>query len=216
MRIYASQGFHDFIIAAGHLREVIREWADEHKRQLWKRYRIAMAVEDTGEETQTGGRLARLAAKGYLNDTFMMTYGDGMADININALLDFHFKKARYNHWSTLSAVNPPSRFGTLEIDKGTVTSFGEKSQLSNGWINGGFYVIEPETLSLINGDLCRWEYEVLPVLALQGQLAAYQHPGYFQMCDTWRDLQRLEEQTYRGAPPWLRFEKGQGNDKDA
>jgi glucose-1-phosphate cytidylyltransferase len=208
IRIYAAQGFDEFIVAGGHLIEKIVEWNEERTPILKEHYGVAMVqVIDTGEETQTGGRLKNLVDHGHLEyEPFMMTYGDGMADINLKALVQFHHFASLAGSTVTLTAVNPPSRFGMLKIEQGFAKMFTEKTQADDGWINGGFYVIEPEALEMVNGDACRWEYDVLPVLAIQGRLAAYQHPGFFQMCDTWRDLQVLTKM-YEESAPWLRME---------
>lgn len=208
IRIYASQGFKEFIVAGGHLIDVIMEWNKTRTPILSDKLGISfIEVVDTGAETQTGGRLKSLADQGVLEyEPFMMTYGDGMADVNLQALLQFHIPKAEAGVSVTLTAVNPPSRFGMLKIENGYAKLFGEKTQAEDGWINGGFYIIEPEALDMINGEACRWEFDVLPVLAIQGRLAAYQHPGFFQMCDTWRDLQVLTK-LYKQSAPWLRME---------
>jgi glucose-1-phosphate cytidylyltransferase len=207
MRIYAAQGVYEFVIAGGYLVDKIQSWVDQMRDSLRNLYRIEkIEVCNTGIETQTGGRLKRLAEMGVLEfERFMMTYGDGMADVNIDALLEFHQEQAYSGSQVTLTAVRPPARFGEIVVLDGKVISFSEKTQRS-GWINGGFFVIEPEAINLVNGDMCRWEYDVLPVLALQGRITGYQHPGYFQMCDTWRDLQKLEA-IYGVGAPWLRME---------
>ena len=206
IRIYAAHGCKNFVIAGGYLVEKIHEWAKSRFKYIHKRYGVrAIEVCDTGVDTQTGGRLKRLVNEGLLAyDPFMMTYGDGVADINIDALLEFHKERALSGTQVTLTAVNPPARFGKIDVLDGQVTSFTEKSE-QDVWINGGFFVIEPEVLNLINGDMCKWEYDVLPIIALQNRLSAYQHPGYFQMCDTWRDLQKLNEM--KPPAPWLRME---------
>ena len=211
VRIYAAQGHKNFVIAGGYLIEKIHEWANDRHKFLNKRYGVmSIGVTDTGVDTQTGGRLKRLAEEAVLGyEPFMMTYGDGMADVNIDALLEFHKERALSGVQVTLTAVNPPARFGKIKILDGRIQSFTEKVS-QDEWINGGFFVIEPEILNLINGDMCRLEYDILPVLALQDRLCAYQHPGYFQMCDTWRDLQKLNDDFRSGIPnpPWLRMEK--------
>jgi len=215
VRIYAAHGHKNFEIAGGYLYEKLRDWAGRRFKYMNREFGVMnISVSDTGVETQTGGRLKRLADLGILGyEPFMMTYGDGMADVNIDALLEFHKERSLSGYQVTLTAVTPPSRFGALEIFDGRVASFAEKTQ-KEGWINGGFFVIEPETLNLVSGDMCRWEYDVLPVLAIQNRLAAYQHPGYFQMCDTWRDLQKLN-QTFRASipAPWLRMETNEKED---
>lgn len=208
MEIYADQGFHDFAIAAGFKIEHIIDWVknnqNEFDRRKWK-----VVVYDTGLETQTGGRLLKM--REILREPFMMTYGDGLADINLYALELFHFEMYEKGCVVTLSAVNPPSRFGMLKINDGLASLFSEKSQSDEGWINGGFYYIQPEIFDYINGDMCRFEFDVLPILAIQKKLAAYQHPGYFQMCDTWRDWDRLKKIWKTGEAPWARMSKQAG-----
>ena len=210
MRIYIAQGFGDFVVATGYLGNVIHMWAASIRRRLRGNRIEGITLESapTGVDTQTGGRLRELKKMNALDyEPFMMTYGDGLADVNLQALVGFHHEKRESGALVTLTAVHPPSRFGRLDIMNGMATSFGEKnSHQGEGWINAGFYVIEPEALELVNGANCRWEYDVLPVLALQGRLAVYQHPGFFQMADTWRELQLLNEMYDDGAP-WLRME---------
>jgi len=206
MGIYAAQGFKDFAIAAGFKGEQIMSWANLHRHEFHQRG-WTVDVHDTGEDTQTGGRLLKL--KDILIEPFMMTYGDGLADINLHALERFHFDMEDKGCLVTLTAVNPPSRFGMLKIKDGLANLFTEKTQSDVGWINGGFYYIQPGIFDFINGDMCQWEFDVLPVLALQGKLAAYQHPGYFQMCDNWRDWDRLKKIWEAGAAPWARMSKG-------
>lgn len=204
--LYAGQSHNQFIIAGGHKVEMLMDWHEE-MRDVFQHRGLNILVTDTGQETQTGGRLLRL--KYYLSKTFMMTYGDGLADINLSALIEYHnMMVASHNVLVTLTAVKPPARFGNLVIEKGLAKIFTEKSQAGGGWINGGFYVIQPDALNLIGGDKCKWEFDVLPVLAMQGRLAAYQHPSYFQMCDTARDLDLLRETWKLGNAPWARLSK--------
>lgn len=207
MRIYSRAGHKKFVLAVGYKGEVITDWLAERSDYLKKGYGIEARVVDTGLMTQTAGRLLRLKQADVIGEeTFMMTYGDGFADINFNALFEHHaIARSEKGALVTLTAVRPPARFGDLEIDNGIVTSFGEKTQVSAGWINGGFFVIHPLALDLIEDDMSRWEYEVLPVLAIQGRLAAYQHPGFFQMCDTWRDHQMLQKMWRNGEALWAR-----------
>jgi len=205
MDIYAAQGFNDFIVAAGFKIGFIMSWAVREK-EAFKEKGWKVEISDTGLETQTGGRLLRL--KNELKEPFMMTYGDGLADINLHALEYFHYDMYEKGCAVTLTAVNPPSRFGVLKIEDGYADLFIEKTQSKQGWINGGFYYIQPEVFDYINGDMCRWEFDVLPVLALQKKLAAYQHPGYFQMCDTWRDWDRLKRVWRLGEAPWARMQQ--------
>lgn len=205
MEIYAAQGFNDFIVAAGFMGEQIMYWAKQNK-DVFRERGWTVSIGNTGENTQTGGRLLRI--KSELKEPFMMTYGDGLADVNLHALELFHFDMYEKGCAVTLTAVNPPSRFGMLDIFDGFARLFTEKTQTEQGWINGGFYYIQPEIFDYINGDMCRLEFDVLPVLALQNKLAAYQHPGYFQMCDTWRDWDRLKKIWQTGEAPWARMSK--------
>lgn len=208
MRIYAAQGFRRFVIAAGFLKEVIVEWVADNRIRL-RQMADEIEVVDTGENTQTGGRIRALAD--HLDGTlFMMTYGDGLSDVNLAALLDVHLRlQIQSPHGLvTLTAARPPARFGSMDIGpSGFVRQFGEKVQMSEGWINSGFYVIDRPILRLIAGENSRFEYDVLPILATQQSLAAFQHPGFFQMVDTYRDLQTLKELWASGNPPWARWQ---------
>ncbi len=205
MRIYSAQGLRRFIIATGHKREVIEEWVENSSETLAE-FADEVIAEDTGEETQTAGRLLRLSK--YLKDgAFFMTYGDGFADVNMRMLVDHHrgLKQPGLRKPTvTLSAVHPPSRFGNLTLELGRATVFGEKTQSTLDWINGGFYIIEPQLLNLISGDDSRLEYDVLPGLAIQSRIGAYQHPGFFQMVDTQRDLTLVNQMVEADQAPWM------------
>lgn len=213
IRIYSAQGFRKFIIAAGFLKEVIMEWVADNRVRL-RQLADEIDVVNTGEETQTGGRILRLAKQLDGQSIFMLTYGDGVADVNLAALLEQHARIAARTSASgigiiTLTAARPPARFGSMVINAdGFVTSFGEKVQATEGWINAGFYVVDTAVLRLIAGDNSRLEYDVLPILASQFRLGAFQHPGFFQMCDTWRDLETLKQLWASGNPPWARWQK--------
>jgi glucose-1-phosphate cytidylyltransferase len=153
---------------------------------------------DTGEATQTGGRLKRVAP--YIDGDFCFTYGDGVADVDIQALIKYHrSKKVK----ATLTAVQPPGRFGALVLDDALITSFQEKPKGDGGWINGGFFVLSPDVLDLIEGDATVWEREPLEKLARQRSLAAYFHRGFWQPMDTLRDKNHLEEVWATGRAPW-------------
>lgn len=153
--------------------------------------------------SQTGGRLGRV--RHYLNDeTFCFTYGDGVADVNIHALVQHH-QKAECQ--ATLTAVQPPGRYGALSLEGDTVLQFQEKPEGDNAWINGGFFVLEPNVLDLIADDSCSWEGEILPQLAAAGQLSAYRHRGFWQPMDTLRDRTRLEELWANNQAPWKLWE---------
>ncbi|MFH1707285.1 MAG: glucose-1-phosphate cytidylyltransferase [Planctomycetota bacterium] len=216
MNIYAAHGYCEFSLALGYKGEAIKEYflnffalnndlsidlskgkvqVNSAKQPEWK-----VDLVDTGAKTMTGGRLKRL--KPWLCDkTFMATYGDGLADVKIPDLIAFH--KA-HGKLATLTAVRPPARFGGLEIAKnGKVTQFVEKPQTGEGWINGGFFVLEPEVLDMIEGDESSFEWKPMEELARQGQLMAFQHPGFFQPMDTIRDKNQLEELWQSGKAPW-------------
>jgi glucose-1-phosphate cytidylyltransferase len=173
---------------------------DVHHRRAepWK-----VTIVDTGEATMTGGRLARVAS--YLGEEpFCFTYGDGVADIDIIQLLKFHREHGKV---ATLTAVQPPGRYGILgfaEDDKRMVRTFQEKPRGDHAWINGGFFVLNPEALQrIVGGDECVWEKEPLETLAAQGQLAAYRHEGYWRPMDTLRDKRELEDAWATGRAPW-------------
>ena len=156
---------------------------------------------DTGIHTQTGGRIKRLAPD--LSDgTFMLTWGDGVSDVNLAELLDFHKSHGKL---ATLTAVRPPARFGHLTFDGDKVSRFSEKPQTSEGWINGAFFVLEPGIFDYIEGDTCHWEHEPMERLARDGQLMAYRHTSFWQCMDTLRDKKLLETLWDTGDPPWLR-----------
>ena len=166
-----------------------------HRRHAepWK-----VTLVDTGETTLTGGRLRRVAE--FLDETFFFTYGDGVADINITELLNFHRSNSSQ---ATLTAVQPPGRYGSLCLDQNKVTSFQEKPAGDGGWVNGGYFVLEPSVLDLLDGDDCVWESHPLTHLANSGQLNAYFHHGFWQPMDTLRDRHRLEDLWSTGSAPW-------------
>jgi glucose-1-phosphate cytidylyltransferase len=154
---------------------------------------------DTGSETMTGGRIKRVADH-IGNETFCLTYGDGVADIDVRKLIDFHTENGRD---ATVTAVRPPGRFGALDLDGTKVRGFVEKPQGDGSWINGGFFVLSPRVLDRIDGDATTWEQEPLRGLARDGQLSAYHHEGFWQPMDTLRDKQYLEDLWQGGNPPW-------------
>ena len=215
MNIYASQGFNEFIIALGYKAEYIKDFFINyryHRQSLTVQLKSGEVVVhdgsvenwtvhlvDTGDNTQTGGRIKRLAS--YINnERFMLTYGDGVSNINLNNLLDFHEKQGKL---ATLTAVRPPSRFGGLNIKGDLIDKFTEKSQTGEGWINGGFFVLEPQVLEYIEGDETIWERQPLEHLAVDEQLAAYRHKDFWQCMDTLRDVQHLENLWSTGDAPW-------------
>lgn len=216
MNIYSRHGYNEFAVACGYKAEVIKEYflnyhvhnsdllvnlADgsyEISKSSVPDWRIALI--DTGLNTLTGGRLCRL--RNLLNnETFMVTYGDGLGDIDISALLRFHRDHGKL---ATVTAVSPVARFGSLRLDGDVVASFAEKPRSGEGWINGGFFVFEPEVLDHIAGDTTALEGEPLERLASEGQLTAYRHGGFWHPMDTLRDKQFLESLWATGNPPWI------------
>jgi glucose-1-phosphate cytidylyltransferase len=216
MKIYASFGIDEFVIAAGYKSYVIKEYFANyylHRADVSFDLRtnttetLSSAAEpwrvtivDTGDRTMTGGRLRRL--RDHLPDTFCMTYGDALANIDIGALVEFHRSSGVL---ATLTAVQPPGRFGALGLREGEelVEAFREKPSGDGGWVNGGFFVLEPKVLDYIDGDDSIWEREPLERLADDRQLAAYRHSGYWQNMDSLRDKIVLEQHWASSAPPW-------------
>jgi glucose-1-phosphate cytidylyltransferase len=216
MKTYERHGFNDFILALGYKGEVIKDYfLNYHARQsnltihlkngqvdytnpTAENWRVTLV--DTGAASQTGGRLLRL--KSILQDAgpFMLTYGDGLSDINILDVLDFHRSHGRL---ATVTAVRPPARFGDLRIDNSRVINFEEKPQAGEGWINGGYFVFEPDVFDFIEDDSTILEKAPLEQLAQRGQLMAFHHPGYWQPMDTLRDKNALEELWVKGQAPW-------------
>ncbi len=183
MEHYAKYGFTEFYIALGYKGSVIKKYFKNHKYN-WK-----INLIETGIKTMTGGRLKRL--KKYLKlETFFLTYGDGVSNINIKKLMNFHIKNKKM---VTLSAVRPPARFGALKLNGNLVRYFKEKSKMDEGWINGGFFVIDPDFFNYIKGDKTFLEKEPLEKITKKNQLAAYKHSGFWQCMDTKRDKDKLE-----------------------
>jgi glucose-1-phosphate cytidylyltransferase len=215
MNIYAEYGHRDFIVACGYKGELIKEFFANYHLHVgdllvdmntgaiktinnngpkWQIHCI-----DTGLETMTGGRLLRM--KPHLsNGQFMVTYGDGVANIDIEALVHFHNQHGKL---ATVTAVRPPARFGGLELNGDQVSSFAENSPASAGWINGGFFVFEPEVLDLIESDTTKLEAGPLTELAAQGELMAFKHRGFWKPMDTLREMQELEILWGEGDAPW-------------
>jgi len=191
MTLYARYNHKNFFVALGYKGEIIKQYFSKLSED-WK-----INLIDTGEKTMTGGRVKRFQ-KLIGNETCMLTYGDGLADINLNTLLTFHKSHGKL---VTVSAVRPPARFGAIKLKGDQVVSFKEKSHLSEGWINGGFFVIEPDFFNFIDGDDTYLEREPLEKVANKGELIAYKHKGFWQCMDTKRDLDNLEEIYLKGAP---------------
>ena len=216
MEIYARHGYDEFVVALGYKGEVIKEYFLNHY-YFTNDFSIRLdqgevAVEDgdgpdwlvhlvdTGLHTKTGGRLKRLAPR-IGDETFMMTYGDGVADIDVDRLVAFH---EEHDRLATVTAVRPPSRFGGISFDGDRVEEFVEKPQIGQGWINGGFFVLEPEVLGYVDGDDTSFEREPLERLAEDGELVAYRHEDFWQCMDTMRDVRLLRELCQGdGGPPW-------------
>ncbi|MCY3736333.1 MAG: glucose-1-phosphate cytidylyltransferase [Gemmatimonadaceae bacterium] len=194
MKIYQAHGFREFVLALGYKGEVIQDFFGRERGEEWTVHPV-----DTGQDVESGGRIRRLA-DWIGEETFMLTYGDGVADVDIPRLAAFH---ASHDSLATVTAVHPPSRFGRLELDGDLVRDFREKSQLDAGWINGGFFVLDPGVLDYISGDETIFEREPMTRLAQDGQLRAYRHEGFWQCMDTLRDVVSLEEQWAAGNAPW-------------
>ena len=184
MKLYAKYGFKEFIIALGYKGNLIKKYFKK------KKFNWNIKLVDTGLNTMTGGRLKRLK-KIIGNQRFLMTYGDGISNINLKKLLRFHIKN---NKLVTLAAVRPPARFGAIKLNGNLVSYFKEKSTLDEGWINGGFFVMEPEFLKFIKGDKTFLEREPLEKLSKKNELIAYKHKNFWQCMDTLRDKKILEE----------------------
>lgn len=215
MKMYSQHGINDFVICCGYKGYVIKEYfanyflhnsditfdmsgnkmeIHQNTSEPWK-----VTVVDTGETTQTGGRLKRVAK--YLGqEDFCMTYGDGVSDVNIAESIAFHKKHGKL---ATMTAVQPPGRFGMLNIEGTQINKFVEKPQGDGGFINGGFFVLKPAVIELIKEDATIWEKEPLEALANQGQLQAYFHKSFWQPMDTLRDKNQLEELWSKGKAPW-------------
>jgi glucose-1-phosphate cytidylyltransferase len=216
MKIYSTHGINDFVVCLGYKGYVIKEYfanyflhmsdvtfdmsanrMEVHERHA-EPWRVTLV--DTGEGTLTGGRLKRVA--NYLRDeeAFCFTYGDGVSDVNIAAEIAFH---RRHGKLATVTAVSPPGRYGALSLDNSRVAGFSEKPRGDGGLINGGFFVISPQCLDLLEGDQCSWESTALAMLAEKGQLMAFEHDGFWQPMDTLREKNQLEELWQSGKAPW-------------
>jgi glucose-1-phosphate cytidylyltransferase len=214
LKIYSSYGINDFVVCAGYKGYVIKEYfanyflhmsdvtfdMKENRMEVHSKrsepWRVTII--DTGDDTLTGGRLKRAAP--YVDGTFCMTYGDGVADVNIPQAIEFHRKQGLK---ATLTAVQPSGRFGALEFADGKVGRFQEKPQGDGAWINGGFFVLEPSVFDYVDGDGTSWEREPMEMLSREGQLAAYEHHGFWQPMDTLRDKHLLEQLWEEGRAPW-------------
>jgi len=215
MKIYSAHGINDFIICLGYKGYLIKEYfanyslhmsdvtfdfknnkmvVHEQKTEPWR-----VTLVDTGEYTMTGGRLKRVSR--YLdNEDFCFTYGDGVGDINITELIEFHKKQETL---ATCTATQPPGRFGTLDMNQNKIVSFDEKPLGDGAWINGGYFVMSPEVIDYIDGDDTTWEKEPIEKLAKEGKLSAFKHMGFWKPMDTLRDKNQLDEMWNSGKAPW-------------
>lgn len=216
MRIFARQGFTEFAVALGYKGEMIKRYfLDYHHLRNSLSIHLGtngvsrltedaddwiVHLMDTGLETHTGGRLRRLGSLLRPRGTFLMTYGDGVANVDVATLVEFH---RAHGKLATVTAVRPPARFGGLQFEGDRVSAFTEKPQVGEGWINGGFFVLEPEVLDYIGADDMPFEHEPLERLATAGELMAFRHEGFWQCMDTLRDKRLLEDLCASGSPPW-------------
>jgi glucose-1-phosphate cytidylyltransferase len=220
MKVYSAHGVHDFIICCGYKGYVIKEYfanyflhmsdvtfdmannrmeVHQKKAEPWK-----VTLVDTGDETLTGGRLRRVADFVSAEEAFFFTYGDGLADIDVSAQLSYHRSHGKL---ATVTAVQPPGRYGALLRQGDSVLGFQEKPPGDGAWINGGFFVLSPRVIDYIAGDLSSWEGGALETLAREGQLAAFEHTGFWQPMDTLRDKNQLEQLWATGRAPWRVWE---------
>ena len=215
MQIYAAQGLREFVVALGYKGEVIKDYFVNYRLRA-SSLTVSLATGevsvhdrecedwvihllDTGLHTETGGRVKRLS-QFMRGERFMLTYGDGVANIDVHRLLAFHTAQGKL---ATVTAVRPPARFGAIAIEDDLVAGFEEKPQAGEGWINGGFFVLEPGIAEYVEGDEIIWEREPMRRLAQDKQLAVYQHEGFWQCMDTLRDVRLLEQLWQNGTAPW-------------
>lgn len=195
MNLFAVQGIKDFLIATGYMGHVIHQWVS-HLDTDWN-----IQALDTGQNTMTGGRI-RQCMQRIIDERVIVTYGDGLANVKIAKLMDFHLHQGRL---ATVTAVRPPARFGVLESSNGLVTNFGEKRQTDAGWINGGFFVLERGVEEYILSDMEPFESGALPRLVEKQQLSAFHHDDFWQPMDTLREKVELSKFLQSGNPPWLK-----------
>ena len=193
LKIYSAHKINEFVICCGYKGNVIKEYFSKFDSALWN-----IELIDTGIDTMTGGRIKRI--QNHIDDTFCLTYGDGLSDIDINSLISFHKEKKSL---ATLTAVHPPERFGVLELSEEYVTEFHEKHRGQSSWINGGFFVFEPEIFDYINDDTTILERAPLETLAKEKKLTAFKHNGFWHSMDTLRDKNNLENLWNSKKAPW-------------
>ncbi len=219
MKLYSAHGCNEFVICCGYKGYLIKEYFANYAlhtsdvtfdmaanrmevhRQKTEPWRVTLV--DTGEATMTGGRLKRVAEHVQGEDAFCFTYGDGVSDVDITALVAFH---RAHGKWATVTAVRPPGRYGAIDRDGDTVTGFAEKPRGDGGLINGGFFVLSPRCIELVEGDDTSWEAEPLVKLAELRQMKAFEHPGFWQPMDTLRDKNQLEALWESGRAPWKKW----------
>ncbi len=220
MKLYSAHGINDFVVCCGYKGYVIKEYfanyflhmsdvtfdmvnnemqVHQRKAEPWR-----VTLVDTGEETLTGGRLKRVSDYVKNEEAFCFTYGDGVADVNVSSLIDFHKKHGKL---ATVTAVQPPGRYGALNMQDSLVKGFTEKPKGDGGWINGGFFVLSPECLKYIQDDRSSWEGEPLVKLAADAELMSFEHAGFWQPMDTLREKNMLEDLWQSGKAPWKVWE---------
>lgn len=216
MKVYSAHGINDFIVCCGYKGYIIKEYFanyflhmsdvtfDMAKNEMQVHHRNAepwrVTLIDTGEDTLTGGRLKRVFDYVKDDEAFCFTYGDGVADVDISALINFH---KQHQKLATVTAVQPPGRYGALDMKDNLVQGFKEKPKGDGGWINGGFFILSPKCINYIQDDQSSWEGEPLTKIAQQGQLMAFEHTGFWQPMDTLRDKNQLEELWASNKAPW-------------
>jgi len=220
MKLYSAHGINDFVVCCGYKGYIIKEYfanyflhmsdvtfdmqnnemqVHQRKAEPWR-----VTLVDTGEETLTGGRLKRVTDYVKDEEAFCFTYGDGVADVNITSLISFHKKHGKL---ATVTAVQPPGRYGALNMNENMVKGFTEKPKGDGGWINGGFFVLSPKCLNYVHNDQSSWEGEPLTKLAADSQLMAFEHGGFWQPMDTLREKNQLEDLWQSGQAPWKVWE---------
>lgn len=220
MKIYSAHGIHDFVVCCGykgylikeyfanyflHMSDVTFDMANNERivhQQHAEPWRVTLV--DTGDDTMTGGRLLRVAPYLQGEEAFCFTYGDGVSNVDIGSQIEFHREHGKL---ATITAVQPPGRYGTLDMDGAVVRKFVEKPLGDGGWINGGFFVLSPRCLEFIDGDATAWEVEPMSEIAARGEMMAFEHHGFWMPMDTLREKNRLEEMWASGKAPWKIWE---------
>ena len=201
MNIFCVQGFNEFIISTGYKSEVIENWVQNNQIFDSNLNRMKISIINTGLHTQTGGRISEIM-KIFPDENFIATYGDGLANVSIKELLNFHYS---HGNLATVTAVRPPARFGYMKIKKNVVTHFGEKNQSDEGWINGGFFVLNSKVKDYVKSSDEPFETGALVRLANESKLIAFHHKGFWQPMDTLRERNLLEAESVLKTPAWLK-----------